>query len=1016
MTAEFVHSIRADLNGTGELVDITSFVSEVDGLRHSWGRTDWTSPEPAPGSLSFTLDNSDGRFTPGNTAVYSSGLVVGVLVEWVLTDEAVAPVTVIDNFDRVNEGYPLSSSVASDGFSWQTWGGTGTWIVQLGAAVAFAGGAEKVASIPITATDGVVTGTLATIHGTLATRKTGLAFRIVDDLNYYRIRASNAADVWLVESVVAGVVTVLLTSAIPAAAGDVVRAELSGSTLTAFVNGVALGAPIVMASHLSATSAGLYGNAADLTSSWGRFSVVTGNPAANTRTLRFRTLAPELRFGLGVPGGSTVSVTCRDALAVLAGRKMRQMVDEVAFSEQPVAYWPISESDSGATARAMDISGNAETPLIPTGDTALMSWANGIGPRTDGRAALSLQPDATAGVVASADTPGLVLERTLGTSGTEAQWYSEDYINEEVRGFGFSFWFSVRDIYGPTVGGGAATDGPYVFLARVGNVSVWWRVADRKIILSGINNLFPLVMTAQASIPACDVGTVNHVFVNVNDQVGVSLAGTCSTQLWVNGVASTTVMSGPKGTSSVPPAVQIAGDHGGVSIGTGTTTQYGLSGTVACMSVYADVEASALVAAGVIPDFYPVGASGPDELADARFLRIGGWLRRNEIAFASVGTPAESLIGPHDTGNLTMLQAMCAVLRIEESALDTLTIDGIDTVRAFMSSEHRGSAALSVSVDSDGAGVPELSFDPSGVAVRVEAKGFTRSVTWEDSAAPDRWHNTSASVTAATDDVGDLRALAQFRSLLGRVTALAPSRVAVDARSSVADLTAELFDLHPMVRVSVTGMPADVVGYDEVDCILIGAVEQHSQGRVTFTLQLTPDLPYIEGIVEEARCSDIPDPELFVADPVFSGTNPVRYSCVGGFGVGREFPQIDALTNVATSMAISMIGARAPGSGLTGPPADDWLFPTGALPDPVYVRIEDEIVAITAAAARTYTIYSAGSSPVRRAWVSAQVVTIARAQLGTTAAAHPRSGGDIYSAAVSPVVHEFLDLDSCATF
>lgn len=311
-------ALEVDLDGTGALVDITSSVDFQIGIKHSWGRTadDPFRAEPAPGSLTFTLDNNDGRFTPGNTATYTVGLVEGVLVQW----------------------------------------------------------------------------------------------------------------------------------------------------------------------------------------------------TCGTRVRRFRTGVPAVNFPLGVGGRATVTVTCLDALALLAKRVMRQMVDEVAFAEQPQAYWPMSESGAGPDARAMDISGWAETPLRPFGpDVSLLSWAGGIGPRTDGRAALMLQPAATSAVLSHL-SPGVTLDRPLGTSGHEIDWYTttdEVYPTLGNRwGYALSLWFSVRDIYGSTYTAADLDDGPYVFLAEFGAIALLWRTADRRLVT--LNNG---TLQTQPTLPAIQPGEVHHVFV-----------------------------------------------------------------------------------------------------------------------------------------------------------------------------------------------------------------------------------------------------------------------------------------------------------------------------------------------------------------------------------------------------------------------------------------------------------------------------------------------------------------------
>ena len=49
----------------GALVDVSSYARLTDGLSYRWGRTD-AFYGVEPGTFSFTLDNSDGRFTPEN--------------------------------------------------------------------------------------------------------------------------------------------------------------------------------------------------------------------------------------------------------------------------------------------------------------------------------------------------------------------------------------------------------------------------------------------------------------------------------------------------------------------------------------------------------------------------------------------------------------------------------------------------------------------------------------------------------------------------------------------------------------------------------------------------------------------------------------------------------------------------------------------------------------------------------------------------------------------------------------
>jgi len=55
------------IGAAGALVDVSSYADLAAGVQRSWGRqTEFE--DMAPGVFSFVLDNSDGRFTPGNTS------------------------------------------------------------------------------------------------------------------------------------------------------------------------------------------------------------------------------------------------------------------------------------------------------------------------------------------------------------------------------------------------------------------------------------------------------------------------------------------------------------------------------------------------------------------------------------------------------------------------------------------------------------------------------------------------------------------------------------------------------------------------------------------------------------------------------------------------------------------------------------------------------------------------------------------------------------------------------------
>lgn len=96
VVAPLTHTIRMDLSGQsgiksgylgvpapGNLVDITSLVDLDAGITRRWGRDDQFADAPTPGTLTFIVDNRDGRFTPNNPlGMFSRGAIKGTLVVW----------------------------------------------------------------------------------------------------------------------------------------------------------------------------------------------------------------------------------------------------------------------------------------------------------------------------------------------------------------------------------------------------------------------------------------------------------------------------------------------------------------------------------------------------------------------------------------------------------------------------------------------------------------------------------------------------------------------------------------------------------------------------------------------------------------------------------------------------------------------------------------------------------------------------------------------------------------------
>lgn len=83
-------SIAMGIGASGAMTDVSSYVDLKAGVQRSWGRTSEFG-DAVPGTFSFVLDNSDGRFTPGNaSSPLDTTVTEGMPVCWQLDTRLVA--------------------------------------------------------------------------------------------------------------------------------------------------------------------------------------------------------------------------------------------------------------------------------------------------------------------------------------------------------------------------------------------------------------------------------------------------------------------------------------------------------------------------------------------------------------------------------------------------------------------------------------------------------------------------------------------------------------------------------------------------------------------------------------------------------------------------------------------------------------------------------------------------------------------------------------------------------------
>jgi hypothetical protein len=185
-----------------------------------------------------------------------------------------------DNFNRANGN--IGGTTASDGVSvWTTHVGT----CQISSNRLNGNGTSARCSVDVGASDGDCTLTIATAGGSGSNRH-GILFRYVDASNYLYVRGNGTA--YELNKVVAGTTTLVVGSLSTVAAGDIIRINLSGSTIkiyrTPSGGGESLLTTQTVTDHQTATRFGYItafsGDAVD------DFSFVQASPGGNSRYYR----------------------------------------------------------------------------------------------------------------------------------------------------------------------------------------------------------------------------------------------------------------------------------------------------------------------------------------------------------------------------------------------------------------------------------------------------------------------------------------------------------------------------------------------------------------------------------------------------------------------------------------------------------------------------------------------------------------------------------------------------------
>ena len=768
------------------------------------------------------------------------------------------------------------------------------------------------------------------------------------------------------------------------------------------------------------------------------------------RLRRFYVATATPSFPTGVSGKWVVTLVCRDALGLLAERKMAALVREETLAGNPVAYWPCDESVA-ADVEFSDISGNAQPSLRPfTKETGAANvWgveagyvdSGGRGPRTDGAGAPILNRQATTpiligqavspfghrgalrNVVADGDAPVQGLNRQItipdkpayvwtggGTPPTETTFPTSGWLNATGSAMEYvvSFWFSINDIYGGTSTTAALTDGPYVSLLEIplrgsdaGSWVIMWRIPDRRIVVAGPNEIKPLSTDSYSVSP----GDVHHLVVTLKHKektwtgafysfLSADIRGCLDGRQLTNNAINL-------GPVQYPTGVTAGGHTNSIPATSGTDRSiYALSGGVSNISIHGPDQVGVTGIWAQAGNVWDTGTTGPLESSlyrAERVLRLAQRLLPAPIVYGPDGLPQPGLLGPHDTAGKDALTVLCETLAAEEAMISTGVDAGNDSVTPhFDSTQRQIGPAVTIDAQDDGSGAPQWGFDLSGVVATAEAKAANQAVSWTDTAAAVQWAGSSASMATALISPVDLLALAQWRTVKGRSGRVSPTRVTVNLAASKADLTTSMLTLWPGATVRLSGLPASKVGYSSIDCTLVGVTESHSTGRNMVELTLIPRVA--EGRFDPGLGTE--GPWRFIDEPDWVTAWQMIY--VVGSGLSGQFMQLCGsavggdLTSGATTGYILSNKTVLPAASPTGNTLPATLMSTDAADYPLYIKVDNEIIYLpnAPAVATSQTITNTGGAT---AW-SQQVTGMVRGQLGTTAAAHVGVNGTIGTA------------------
>ena len=284
-----------------------------------------------------------------------------------------------------------------------------------------------------------------------------------------------------------------------------------------------------------------------------------------------------------------------------------------------------------------------------------------------------------------------------------------------------------------------------------------------------------------------------------------------------------------------------------------------------------------------------------------------------------------SIVGPQGSGSV--LDLFNEIIRGEQGHIYSVSSGTLlAPVEKIRVRARTRPAAVTATFDvaADVIGAPDMGYETTNTVSAVQVTGPSAQVSVQDRSLESLVGSANTSADLAFVAPVDLRAFGEDRLIRGISSGVDVFSIVVNARSTTASRWADMLAMTPGLRYRVTGLPTAQLGFSQWDGWFLGASELHDQENNLFTLHFERTLP-ATGVFDTDR-----------------------------FMSGGETSLSAGINAAVTSMSVATIGARMSTTDL-----------------PYKVQIDNEIVNVTAAS---------GATP--------QVLTIQRAQNGTTAATH----------------------------